>query len=189
MAYVTTVKPYGVYYRYDGTSKWQNAPRLWDNDDTTYPNVQSGNIALRLDMSWLPVNMKITKITVKYVYNRKDSGMSPCGLYYTNRASYSASYPPTKLMDVSLPAGNYNTRESHNATVVLTEAESDAFTGAPYQLIYVGCGLLSTGYELTLDVEFEEKGRNLYAGGKLASEVYVGDTKATAVYIGDTKVL
>ena len=188
MAYVTTVKPNGVYRRIEGTSYWKSIERLWDGNDETAPTSQSGNVWLKLDMSWLPVNMKITQITVRYVFNRKDSGMPPCHIGYANTASYGTSSPET-VQSVTLGTGTYNVRETHAGTVYLTEEESEAFARAVCPLILVGRGALSTAYELTLDVYFEEKGRNVYAGGKVASAVYVGGTKATAVYIGDTKVL
>lgn len=188
MAYVATVKPNGVYRRVNGKSYWKNIERLWDSDDETAPTSQDGNITLTLDMSWLPVNMKITQITVRYVYKRKDSGMSICRIGYAKTASYSTS-DMVVIKNVSLETGTYDVRETHAGTVILTEEESETFARAGYPLITVGRGAVSTGYELTLDVYFEEKGRNVYAGGKVASAVYVGGTKATAVYVGDKKVL
>ena len=187
MATTVTIQPNGVYYKYE-SGKWGDAQRLWDGNESSAPTNQSGAILLKLDFSFLPAGAWITQVTARYVFKRGGSSMGTIRLMSTNSASYAAP-GPTEIKEIPLPNGTYNVAETHAGTVQLTPAESSAFLGKTYRLISIPNMSSGTGYEVYLDVTYEESPSNIFVGPSQAKEVYVGSTKASAVYIGETKVL
>lgn len=187
MATTVTIQPTGVYYRFE-SGKWGSASRLWDGNESTAPTNQSGAILLYLDFSWLPAGARITQITARYVFKRGSSTMNPINLRCTNSASYSSG-SLTIIKEIELPKGTYNVAETHAGTVTLTPEESNTFLSKTYQLVSIPNMSQGTGYEVYLDVTYEESQIDVYIGGSQAKEVYVGTQKASAVYIGDKKIV
>ena len=188
MATTVTIQPNGVYYKNNGSSKWENAQRLWDGNESTAPTSRSGQIVLTLDFSWLPQGARITQVTARYIYKRKDSDMGSCVLCCTDSDRY--SIPDVHAVKfINLPVGTYNVTEQHAAAQALTPDESALFLNSKYQLLTADSGSLSVLYEIYLDVTYEESQIDIYIGGSQAKEVYVGTQKASAVYLGDKKIL
>ena len=187
MATTVTIQPTGVYYKYE-TGKWEYAQRLWDGNESSAPTKQSGAIILLLDLSFLPTGTWITQVTARYVFKRGGSTMNTISLCCTDDASY-VSPGPTRIKEITLPKGTYNVAETHAGTVTLTPAESQAFLSKAYQLISIPYMSGGTGYEVYVDVTYEESESNLFVGAAQAKEVYVGTEKARAVYVGDKKIL
>lgn len=187
MATTVTIQPTGVYYKFE-SGKWGSATRLWDGNESTAPTNQSGAILLKLDFSFLPTGAWITQVTARYVFKRGGSTMNPINLRCTDSASYSSG-SLTIIKEIELPKGTYNVAETHAGTVTLTPEESNTFLSKTYQLVSIPYMVSGTGYEVYLDVTYEETASNLFVGPDQAKEVYVGATKASAVYIGDKKVL
>lgn len=188
MATTVTIQPYGIYYKQE-SNKWGNVQRLWDGNESTAPTSQSGYILLNVDLSFLPPGAWITQVTARYVCKRGSDGITDVRLSCTDRASYSSSDQRTQIKTISLEKGTYNVAQAHAGTVTLTHEESSAWLSKAYKLITLQANVLNTGYEVYLDVTYEESASNLFVGQDQAKEVYVGATKASAVYIGDKKIL
>ena len=187
MAKTVTIQPYGVYYKYE-TGKWEYAQRLWDGNESSAPTKQSGALLLLLDLSFLPTGAWITQVTARYVFKRGGSTMNTMALLCTDDASY-VSPGPTRIKDITLPNGTYNVAETHSGMVTLTPAESQQLMNSTYKLISIPYMQNGTGYEVYLDVTYEEAASNLFVGNNQATKVYVGTTQASAVYLGDKKIL
>ena len=187
MATTVTIQPTGVYYKYE-SGKWSYAQRLWDGNESTAPTNQNGAILLKLDFSFLPTGAWITQVTARYVFKRGGSSMNPISLRCTNSDSYSTT-GTTTTKEIPLPNGTYNVAETHAGTVKLTPLESLQFLSKAYQLISIPNMSSGTGYEVYLDVTYEEEESKLCGGNSQAKKVYVGTTQASAVYIGDKKIL
>ena len=187
MGTTVTIQPTGVYYKYE-SGKWENAQRLWDGNESSAPTKQSGAIILLLDLSFLPTGAWITQVTARYVFKRGGSTMNTIGLCCTDDASF-VSPGPTRIKEITLPNGTYNVAETHSGMVMLTPAESQAFLSKTYQLISIPYMQNGTGYEVYVDVKYEEASSDLFVGTRQAKDVYVGTAKASAVYLGDKKIL
>ena len=188
MATTVTIQPYGVYYKFE-SGKWENAQRLWDGNESSAPTNQSGAIMLKLDLSFLPTGAWITQVTARYVCKRGSNDITSVRLLCTNLEKYSLVDLPTVIKAINLEKGTYNVAEPHAGTVTMEPAESSAWLSKTYQLVSVSADVLNKGYELYLDIKYEEASTNLFVGANQAKDVYVGTAKASAVYLGDKKIL
>jgi len=76
---------FSLLYRTSG--KWTNYSRLWDNDIESAPTNMTGtnvHINIKIDMSWLPSNMKLTKVNYGIAYKRTSQSIRNIWLRSSN---------------------------------------------------------------------------------------------------------
>lgn len=163
MAKTVTIQPYEIAFR-QRSSGWKTPERLYDGNLSTAPSNFDGYAGYKLDFSWLPSGAKITKMTARYYAKRSSSSMPSLILRTSNDWVYSYD-TDDKIAEFDLPNGTYNVAEFHNATVTFSDPVSAtaSLLSKPCQYIFI-VNSSTTGYELYLDVTYEENS-TIYAGG------------------------